>query len=76
MLDIKFIRENVELVKEAARKKRVDFAADPLVETDRTRVRLVGEIDDLRKFQCQGLTLTFGITTRRVTLDGRPGGVS
>ena len=28
MLDIKFIRENPDLVKEAARKKRVDFDAD------------------------------------------------
>lgn len=51
MLDIKFIRENKELVAEAARKKRLDFKVDDLLKIDDERVSLVAKVDDLRRQQ-------------------------
>lgn len=48
MLDIKFIRENLEEVKEAAKNKNIDINLDRLMELDEERRRLVTEIDDLR----------------------------
>lgn len=41
MLDIKFIRENKDLVKDAAKKKRIEFDVDELLKVD----------DERRKFQ-------------------------
>ncbi|MBU1160090.1 serine--tRNA ligase, partial [Patescibacteria group bacterium] len=41
MLDIKFIRENADLIKEAARKKRIDFDVKKLIETDDKRLELL-----------------------------------
>ncbi|MBK9593390.1 MAG: hypothetical protein IPO32_18465 [Crocinitomicaceae bacterium] len=38
MLDIKFIRENPDLIKEAARKKHIDFNVDELVSVDQKRL--------------------------------------
>lgn len=37
MLDIKFIRENPDLIKEAARKKKLSFDVDELIKLDDTR---------------------------------------
>jgi seryl-tRNA synthetase len=54
MLDIRFIRENPETVREAIRKKHVSFDLDLLLERD---VRLRGlrvKIDDLRAKRNQG----------------------
>jgi seryl-tRNA synthetase len=51
MLDIKFIRENKELVAEAARKKRIDFNVEELLKLDDERIKLVTSIDDLRRQQ-------------------------
>jgi seryl-tRNA synthetase len=51
MLDIKFIRENKELIKEAARKKRIDFNVDKLLELDDIRRRLIQETEGLRAEQ-------------------------
>jgi seryl-tRNA synthetase len=48
MLDIKFIRENKELVKEGARKKRIDFDVEELVIIDDKRRALLGEIEKMR----------------------------
>lgn len=48
MLDIKFIRENAELVKKAARDKRIECDVDRLIEVDRTRRDLQVELDGLR----------------------------
>lgn len=48
MLDIKFIRENVETVKEAARNKRFDVDIDRLVELDETRRELMTETEQIR----------------------------
>lgn len=43
MLDIKFIRDNKDLIKEAARKKHIDFNVDDLISIDdKRREKLVG----------------------------------
>ncbi|MBI2627173.1 MAG: serine--tRNA ligase [Parcubacteria group bacterium] len=54
MLDIKFIRENSELVKEAARKKGVDINIDHLLELDKRRRELINQTDNLRAEQNKG----------------------
>lgn len=51
MLDIKFIRENVAIIKEAVRKKHLDFDVDALVKTDQKRVELLGEVEAMRAEQ-------------------------
>ncbi len=51
MLDIKFIRENKDLITEAARKKRMDFKVEELLTADDERVKLVGQVDELRRQQ-------------------------
>ena len=48
MLDIKYIRENVELVKESARKKHIKVDIDRLLEVDEKRRSLLTEGDRLR----------------------------
>jgi len=48
MLDIKFIRENVDLVKNAAKIKEIDVDIDKLLGLDKKRVELIKKIDDLR----------------------------
>ncbi|MBI4691860.1 MAG: serine--tRNA ligase [Candidatus Terrybacteria bacterium] len=51
MLDIKFIRENPDLIKEAARKKRVDFDVEKLIEVDNRRLKLLREVEEMRARQ-------------------------
>ncbi len=51
MLDIKFIRENSELVKGAVQKKRKTVNIDELLEVDKKRLVLLGEIEALRAEQ-------------------------
>jgi len=48
MLDIKFIRENPELIKEAARKKRIDFNVEKLLEIDKERLELLKFVEEKR----------------------------
>jgi len=48
MLDIKFIRENPELIKEACRKKQVKFEVEKLLMADEERRKLIKEIEGLR----------------------------
>lgn len=48
MLDVKFIRENLEKVKEACRKKQVDIDIDRLLELDKERRDLMGKIEALK----------------------------
>lgn len=48
MLDIKFIRENSEIVKEACRKKQVKVDIDKLLEVDKRRRELLQAIEDMR----------------------------
>lgn len=51
MLDIKFIRENPDLVKEAARKKHIDFNVDELVAVDQNRIEKLSVVESLRAEQ-------------------------
>jgi len=51
MLDSKYIRENLELVKEGVRKKRVKVDIDKWIELDDQRKRLQGEFDEKKSKQ-------------------------
>jgi seryl-tRNA synthetase len=51
MLDIKFIRENADLIKEAARKKRLSFDVGKLLELDEERKKLLMEVETMRARQ-------------------------
>jgi len=53
MLDIKFIRENKDLVKNAAIKKHVDFEVEELLGVDDKRKELLSEVEDMRAKQNQ-----------------------
>ena len=48
MLDIKFIRENPKIVKEAAKNKNRKVDIDRLLKVDEERRRLIGESENLR----------------------------
>jgi len=48
MLDIKFIRENPGLIKEGARKKRIEIDIDRLLEVDEERRNLLQESENLK----------------------------
>lgn len=51
MLDIKFIRENPELIKEAARKKHLAFNVDELIAADQSRLEKLALVESLRAEQ-------------------------
>lgn len=51
MLDIKFIRENPELIKEAARKKKVELDVDGLITIDQVRLEKLSIVESLRAEQ-------------------------
>ena len=48
MLDIKFIRENKEIVQEGARKKQVEIDIEQLILIDDERLVVLKEVEDLR----------------------------
>ncbi len=48
MLDIKFIRENKEIVQEGAKKKLIEIDIDKLVSLDDDRLKQLKEVEDLR----------------------------
>ena len=48
MLDIKFIREHPDLIREAARKKHIDFKVEDLLAADEKRRALLGEVEEKR----------------------------
>lgn len=54
MLDIKFIRDNVELVKTAAKNKNREVNIEKLLELDDKRKKLISEIDMLRAARNDG----------------------
>ncbi len=54
MLDIKFIRENQELVKKTLKNKRVDFDLDKLIALDERRRHVIGELEGKRAKQNAG----------------------
>ena len=51
MLDIKFIRENVDLVKGAVVKKYINFNVDELLALDEKRLFLLREVESIRAVQ-------------------------
>lgn len=51
MLDIKFIRENLDLVKMGAKKKHIDIDLDALVALDDTRKKLLAGIEEKKAEQ-------------------------
>lgn len=51
MLDIKFIRENAELVKEAAQKKNIAFDVAELFSADDNRKAILAEVEAMRSKQ-------------------------
>jgi seryl-tRNA synthetase len=51
MLDIKFIRENKEVIQEGARKKHSSFDVDALLELDKKRLEILGAVEHLRSEQ-------------------------
>lgn len=51
MLDIHFIKENKQIVKDGALKKRIDFDVEKLLALDEERVNLLKEIEELRAKQ-------------------------
>ncbi len=51
MLDIKFIRENPDLVKDAARKKHIDFDVQKLLDADENRRALLRIVEEARAKQ-------------------------
>jgi seryl-tRNA synthetase len=48
MLDIKFIRENKDIVQAGAKKKHIDVDIDALIALDDMRLKQLKEIEDLR----------------------------
>ena len=48
MLDIKFIRENKDIIKEGAKKKHIDVDIDALIEADEKRLALLSRVEYLR----------------------------
>jgi len=51
MLDINFIKDNLELVKEGARKKHIEVDLDTLMQLDEQRRKLLAKIEDKRAQQ-------------------------
>ena len=48
MLDIRFIRENKDIVKEGAKKKHIEMDIDALIALDDTRLELLSKVEALR----------------------------
>ncbi|MDD4062709.1 MAG: serine--tRNA ligase [Candidatus Pacebacteria bacterium] len=51
MLDIKFIKENADQIKKAARDKKIDIDIDRLLSVNEERVRLITEIQEIKTEQ-------------------------
>jgi seryl-tRNA synthetase len=51
MLDIKFIRENKDLITEAARKKRIKFDVTKLIDIDEERRKILAQVESKRTVQ-------------------------
>lgn len=49
MLDINYIRENIDKVKEAVKNRQSNFDVDALLELDKKRRDLIAEVEDLRQ---------------------------
>lgn len=53
MLDIKFIRDNKEIIAESAKKKRLEFDVEKLISVDEKRREALSKVEDLRSNQNQ-----------------------
>jgi len=62
MLDIKFIRENPDLIKQAAQKKRIEFDVDGFLKIDEERRRSMSEVEELRAKQNKASDLVAAIS--------------
>ncbi len=51
MLDIKFIRENADLIKEGARKKHLKFNVEELLAAEEKRIDLLSKVEEMRATQ-------------------------
>lgn len=72
MLDIKFIRENKDLIKEGARKKRIDFDVERLIEVDAKRRELMTSLEAKKTEQnrvSQEITATQDPAARQALID-------
>ena len=49
MMDIKFIKENTDIVRETAKNKNIDVDIDRLLAVHRERLKLMQEIEQLKK---------------------------
>ena len=56
MLDIKFIRENKDLIALAATKKRIKFEVEELISVDDKRLSILKEVEELRAQQNEAST--------------------
>lgn len=55
MLDIKFIRDNADKVKEAVKNKRIDLNLDELLDADTKRRDLLTELESLQAAKKPGV---------------------
>lgn len=69
MLDIKFIRENTDLIAEAARKKNVKFDVRSLVAVDDKRRDILQSVEDKRKTQNEFSNLIVSETNSTLKLE-------
>ncbi len=51
MLDIKFIIENAQLIKDAAKKKHIDFNVDELLDVNKKRLDILQKVETMRAEQ-------------------------
>ena len=52
MLDIKFIRQNIELIKDACKKKQINSEIiDRLIEVDKKRSELIQSVERTRRLK-------------------------
>lgn len=68
MLDIKFIRENKELVAAGAKKKHIDFDLDELISVDDKRLVLTQQVEALRAKQNEASDVISRDPSRRESL--------
>ncbi len=71
MLDIKFIRENSELIKLGAAKKKISFDVENLIRVDDKRLGLLKEVEELRAKQNEVSTriTTAGALERAIMIE-------
>ncbi|MEN9649615.1 MAG: seryl-tRNA synthetase, seryl-tRNA synthetase [Candidatus Parcubacteria bacterium] len=72
MLDIKFIRENKDLIKAGAQKKRLDFDVEKLIEVDTKRRELIASVEAKKTEQnkvSQQITSTQDQAERQTLID-------